>query len=107
MAEELSKLTGESMTTAVTIALRERLARLQEQGLGLADRLLAIGRDCAARASRSRSAPPIMASPFMTSVDYLDDCRYLHANRDSARRAGGGILRACDREQRPPPYVSC
>jgi hypothetical protein len=27
MAEELSKLTGESMTTAVTIALRERLAR--------------------------------------------------------------------------------
>jgi antitoxin VapB len=46
MAEELSKLTGESMTTAVTIALRERLARVrQEQGLSLADRLLAIGRD--------------------------------------------------------------
>jgi antitoxin VapB len=50
MAAELSKLTGESMTTAVTIALRERLARVrQEQGLSLADRLLAIGRDCAAR----------------------------------------------------------
>ena len=50
MAEELSKLTGESVTTAVTIALRERLGRVrQEQGLGLADRLLAIGRDCAAR----------------------------------------------------------
>ena len=50
MAEELSKLTGESMTTAVTIALRERLYRLrQQQGLGLADRLLAIGKDCAAR----------------------------------------------------------
>jgi antitoxin VapB len=50
MAEKLSKLTGESMTTAVTIALRERLARVrQEQGLGLANRLLAIGRDCAAR----------------------------------------------------------
>ena len=48
MAEELAKLTGESMTTAVTIALRERLAR-QQQGLSLADRLLAIGRDCAAR----------------------------------------------------------
>jgi antitoxin VapB len=44
------KVTGESMTTAVTIALRERLARVrQEQGLSLADRLLAIGRDCAAR----------------------------------------------------------
>jgi antitoxin VapB len=50
LTQELSELTGESMTTAVTIALRERLARVrQEQGLGLADRLLAIGRDCAAR----------------------------------------------------------
>jgi antitoxin VapB len=49
MAAELSKLTGESMTTAVTIALRERLARVrQEQGLSLTDRLLAIGRDCGA-----------------------------------------------------------
>jgi antitoxin VapB len=50
IAEELSKLTGESMTTEVTVALRERLDRVrQKQGLGLADRLLAIGRDCAAR----------------------------------------------------------
>jgi antitoxin VapB len=50
LAEELSKLTGESMTTAVTIALRERLDRVrQQQGLGLANRLLAIGKDCAAR----------------------------------------------------------
>jgi antitoxin VapB len=50
MAEELSKLTGESMTIEVTVALRERLDRVrQKQGLGVADRLLAIGRDCAAR----------------------------------------------------------
>jgi antitoxin VapB len=50
MAQELSTLTGESMTTAVTVALRERLARIrQKEGLGLADQLLAIGRDCAAR----------------------------------------------------------
>ena len=50
MAQELSKLTGESMTTAVTIALRERLDRVrQQQRLGLADRLLAIGKDCAVR----------------------------------------------------------
>ena len=50
IAHELSKLTGKSMTTAVTIALRERLGRVrQQQGLGLADRLLAIGKDCAAR----------------------------------------------------------
>jgi antitoxin VapB len=50
MAAELSKSTGESLTTAVTIAVRERLDRVrQQQGLGLADRILAIGRDCAVR----------------------------------------------------------
>ena len=49
LAEELAKLTGESMTTAVTIAVRERLDRIhRERSPGLADRLLAIGRDCAA-----------------------------------------------------------
>jgi antitoxin VapB len=49
LAEELAKLTGESMTTAVTIAVRERLDRVrQEHSLSLADRLLAISRDCAA-----------------------------------------------------------
>ena len=49
LAEKLAKLTGESMTTAVTIAVRERLNRLQQQGRpSLADRLLAIGKDCAA-----------------------------------------------------------
>jgi len=50
MAQELSKLTGESMTTAVTIALRERFNRVRQQkSFGLADRLLAIGKDCAVR----------------------------------------------------------
>jgi antitoxin VapB len=49
LAEELARLTGESMATAVTIAIRERLDRMrQRQGVSLADRLLAIGRDCAA-----------------------------------------------------------
>jgi antitoxin VapB len=49
LAEDLAKLTGESMTTAVTIALRERLERIRgEQGPSLADRLLMIGKDCAA-----------------------------------------------------------
>ena len=72
MAEELSSLTGESMTTAVTIALRERLGRVrQEQGLSLslADRLLAIGRDCAAR----------LKEPFRSADhgDFLDDERGL------------------------------
>jgi antitoxin VapB len=49
LVTQLAKLTGESMTTAVTIAVRERLERVRrEQGLSLADRLLTIGKDCAA-----------------------------------------------------------
>jgi antitoxin VapB len=49
LARELAKLTGESMTAAVTEAVRERLHRLRdEQGAGLAGRMLKIGKDCAA-----------------------------------------------------------
>jgi antitoxin VapB len=49
LAHELSELTGESLTAAVTEAVRERLERVQStQGAGLADRLLRIGRECAA-----------------------------------------------------------
>lgn len=48
LAHKLSELTGESLTAAVTVAVRERLERIQStQGEGLADRLLQIGRDCA------------------------------------------------------------
>jgi antitoxin VapB len=48
LARELAKLTGESMTAAVTEALRERLDRVRSsQGAGVADRLLKIGKDCA------------------------------------------------------------
>lgn len=50
LAEELAQRTGESMTAAVTTAVRERLDRVRrEQGESLADRLLAIGQDCAKR----------------------------------------------------------
>lgn len=49
LAHELSELTGESLTAAVTEAVRERLERVRNsQGAGLADRLLRIGKDCAA-----------------------------------------------------------
>ena len=49
LAQELAKLTGESMTAAVRESLRERLERLRrERNVSLADRLLAIGKDCAA-----------------------------------------------------------
>jgi antitoxin VapB len=48
LAQELAALTGESMATAVTEALRERLDRVRrEQGVSLSERLLSIGKDCA------------------------------------------------------------
>jgi antitoxin VapB len=50
LARELAKLTGKSMTAAVTDAVRENLDRVRgEHEVGLADRLLKIGKDCAAR----------------------------------------------------------
>jgi antitoxin VapB len=50
LAEELAKRTGESMTAAVTTAVRERLDRVRrEQGASLADRLVEIGKECAKR----------------------------------------------------------
>lgn len=49
LAHKLSELTGESLTSAVTEAVRERLERIQNaRGEGLAERLLRIGKDCAA-----------------------------------------------------------
>lgn len=48
LAAHVAALTGETMTEAVTTALRERLARI-EQSEPLAAELLALGRDCAAR----------------------------------------------------------
>jgi antitoxin VapB len=48
LAPELSKLTGESITGAITEAVRERLERVRNQrGRSLARRILDIGRDCA------------------------------------------------------------
>jgi antitoxin VapB len=51
LARELADLTGESMTTAVTVALRERRDRLraEQPGQGVAEQMLAIGRDVADR----------------------------------------------------------
>ena len=51
LTKQLAKLTGESLTTAVTEAVRERLGRVRsERGIDLAERLLVIGR-------RLRGAP--------------------------------------------------
>lgn len=49
LAETLAKLTGETKTRAVTVALRDRLERLRRErsGRSLAQELVAIGRHCA------------------------------------------------------------
>jgi antitoxin VapB len=49
LASELAKATGESMTVAVTEAIRERLERVRGRSKkDLTERLLEIGRECAA-----------------------------------------------------------
>ena len=49
LAQQLARLTGESMSTAVTKAVRERLERVRRKhGTSKAERLLQIGRECAA-----------------------------------------------------------
>jgi len=49
LARELSERTGKSMTAVVVEALRERLMQLkQESEEEFVERILAIGRDCAA-----------------------------------------------------------
>ena len=49
LAQELATLTGENMTAAVTEAIRERLNRVRRaRSVSLADRLIIIGKDCAA-----------------------------------------------------------
>lgn len=63
LAQELSKLTGESLTKAVTVAVRERLERLRatEKTPALAERLMAI----------SRITAPLFKEPWR-SVDHAD-----------------------------------
>jgi antitoxin VapB len=48
LVRQLARLTGESMTSAVDQAVRERLDRVRAgRGDGLAERLLKIGKECA------------------------------------------------------------
>lgn len=50
LTQELAQLTGETLTGAVTEAVRQRLQRIKsKENTELADRLLRIGRDCAKR----------------------------------------------------------
>jgi antitoxin VapB len=62
LAHELAAVTGETLTTAITVAVRQRLERLQRsQADSLSERLLKIGKDCALR----------LKEPFLT-VDHGD-----------------------------------
>jgi antitoxin VapB len=72
LVQELAALTGETQTRAVTVSVRERLERVRHlHEVGLADRLLAIGRDTA----------PRLHEPFRTADhgDLLYDERGLPA----------------------------
>lgn len=54
LARELTTLTGERVTEAVTTALHERLVRLKRQRHPpLANRLVQIGQDCAVQLNES------------------------------------------------------
>jgi antitoxin VapB len=49
LARELARATGESMTAAVSEAIRERLERIRGKSKkGAVERILEIGKDCAA-----------------------------------------------------------
>ena len=62
LAQELAKLTGESMTAAVTEAVRERLERLrQNRRKNIAERLMKIAKECG----------PLWKEPFR-SMDHGD-----------------------------------
>ncbi len=59
---QLARLTGESMTAAVDKAVQERLERVRStKKVGLAERLLKIGRECA----------PLWKEPYK-SMDHGD-----------------------------------
>jgi len=73
LARELASLTGESMTRAVTVAIQERLASLrQRRGRRLSERILEIGRDCAAR----------LREPYRS----IDHAEFLYDERGLPRR---------------------
>jgi antitoxin VapB len=62
LAAELAELTGESLTSAVTLALRERLARERRRRRpgSIAARLMKIGKSYAALADTGRSPDEIL-----------------------------------------------
>ena len=75
LARQLAALTGENMTVAVTEALRERIARVRRSDRrGLAERLLAIGRDCAAHLSEEQRSLDYDALLYDDKTGLPRDC---------------------------------
>ncbi|MFZ0807701.1 MAG: type II toxin-antitoxin system VapB family antitoxin [Candidatus Sulfotelmatobacter sp.] len=59
-ARELARLTGENMTVAVSEAIRERLERVRGSTKeDMVERILKIGRECAAHLNKSRKSMTI------------------------------------------------
>ena len=85
LAKQLAKLTGESLTTAVTEAVRERLARLRgERDIDRAEVCSRSG-EIVRLISKNHSERSIMPSCSTMSTDSRNDCRYL---RDHCHPSG-------------------
>ncbi|QQR56052.1 MAG: type II toxin-antitoxin system VapB family antitoxin [Candidatus Melainabacteria bacterium] len=55
LAKELAALSGQSITTVVTVALREKLERTKrDSSIGMSDQLLAIGRRFSEQVKQSK-----------------------------------------------------
>ena len=74
LVQELATLTGESMTAAVTEAVRERLNRVRRaRGTSLADRLITIGKGSSFLMCQHPDLPkyprqPVAACPGFTAA---------------------------------------
>lgn len=75
LARELAQRTGENMTQATVVALRERLKRVKRSDRqGLSERLLAIGRDCAAHLSEKQRSLDYDALLYDEKTGLPRDC---------------------------------
>jgi antitoxin VapB len=93
LAQQLAKLTGESMTTAVTEAVRERLQRIRsEVRTGMAEQLMEIARDSGKqiRENDGRNLTNLwtMATFCTMKMDCRNDRRHLGDNCPSKKLTG-------------------
>ncbi len=67
LAKELAALSGQSITTVVTVALREKLERTKrDSSIGMSDQLLAIGRRFSEQVKQSKFK-------ILTDADLYDE----------------------------------